>query len=306
MSLDAPSATTQQFLDEWSVWHQERVDEYSQPYSWLSLTSMTWLKEGEVTRIDSFPGTWLQKGDTVTFTPDAETDVANRGTRITSSLAVTVHESGDISAENIDTADGVRAELIKRLGSDRIFAVRIRDPKSPNRTGFDDIPHFDVDSSWVVPARFIPDSEKRDVEVSADKRSFSVEHRFGTLYVTVDGKEIALTVLQDHNDSTGMSTVNVAGERIYFDNRHGTEHTGVLRFRDATSGKQTYGGGRRLTIDVSNPEAITQVDFNRAHNASCAFTPYCTCPFAPLENNLPFAVEAGECTPRVIDYSLGD
>jgi uncharacterized protein (DUF1684 family) len=267
---------------------------------------MTWLKDGDEARIGGFPGTWRQTGDTVTFTPDDGADVANRGTRITGPFDITVHELGDISAENLDTAEGLRAELIKRLGSDRIFAVRIRDPKSPNRTGFEGIPHFDVDPAWIVPARFVPDAQVKDVEVSADKRSFSVEHRFGTLYVTVEGKEIALTVLQDHNDTTGMSTVNVAGERMYFDNRHGTERTGVLRFRDLTSGKQTYGGGRRITIDVSNPEAITTLDFNRAHNASCAFTPYCTCPFAPLENSLLFAVEAGETTPTVIDYSLGE
>jgi hypothetical protein len=36
------------------------------------------------------------------------------------------------------------------------------------------------------------------------------------------------------------------------------------------------------------------LDFNRAYNPPCAFTPYATCPLPPAENHLPIAVEAGE------------
>jgi uncharacterized protein (DUF1684 family) len=37
-----------------------------------------------------------------------------------------------------------------------------------------------------------------------------------------------------------------------------------------------------------------EVDFNRAVNPPCAFTPYATCPLPPPENYLPLAVTAGE------------
>jgi len=36
------------------------------------------------------------------------------------------------------------------------------------------------------------------------------------------------------------------------------------------------------------------LDFNRAYNPPCVFTPFATCPLAPPENRLPFAVTAGE------------
>ncbi|HKE99720.1 MAG TPA: DUF1684 domain-containing protein [Actinomycetes bacterium] len=80
-----------------------------------------------------------------------------------------------------------------------------------------------------------------------------------------------------------------------------------LPFRDATSGHQTYGGGRYLTDTikgtfgrglVTNPNDQVTLDFNYAYNPSCAYDPRWACPLAPPENRLSGAVEAGERTPR--------
>ncbi|WP_217652361.1 DUF1684 domain-containing protein [Sinomicrobium oceani] len=38
----------------------------------------------------------------------------------------------------------------------------------------------------------------------------------------------------------------------------------------------------------------TWLDFNRAVNPPCAFTPYATCPLPPQQNILQVAVTAGE------------
>jgi uncharacterized protein (DUF1684 family) len=38
------------------------------------------------------------------------------------------------------------------------------------------------------------------------------------------------------------------------------------------------------------------IDFNRAVNPPCAFTPYATCPLPPRVNWLPVRIEAGELT----------
>ena len=37
-----------------------------------------------------------------------------------------------------------------------------------------------------------------------------------------------------------------------------------------------------------------ELDFNRAYNPPCVFTPYATCPLPPRENRLPFPIAAGE------------
>ena len=64
-------------------------------------------------------------------------------------------------------------------------------------------------------------------------------------------------------------------------------------FRDRTSGRETYGAGRFLYTDMPKDGKLV-LDFNRAYNPPCAFTPYATCPLPPKQNQLPVRIEAGE------------
>lgn len=68
-----------------------------------------------------------------------------------------------------------------------------------------------------------------------------------------------------------------------------------LPFKDATSGQETYGGGRYLDLrtgDVQNGQVT--LDFNRAYNPYCAFKEGYPCPIPPKNNVLPIPIEAGE------------
>jgi len=72
-----------------------------------------------------------------------------------------------------------------------------------------------------------------------------------------------------------------------------------LPFADATSGKETYGGGRYLLdgikgADLGMKDGKLVLDFNFAYNASCAYSPRWSCPLAPRHNRLRSAVRAGE------------
>ena len=74
-----------------------------------------------------------------------------------------------------------------------------------------------------------------------------------------------------------------------------------LPFRDATSGKTTYGGGRYLLdtakgADLGSSGNTLVLDFNFAYHPSCVYDPKWTCPLAPLSNRLNVAVQAGELT----------
>lgn len=67
-----------------------------------------------------------------------------------------------------------------------------------------------------------------------------------------------------------------------------------LPFYDATTGKETYGGGRYLDLKL-DAEGMVEVDFNYAYNPLCDYNPDAyNCTLPPKENTLPFAVEAGE------------
>ena len=72
-----------------------------------------------------------------------------------------------------------------------------------------------------------------------------------------------------------------------------------LSFRDATSGHDTYGGGRYLLdtvkgADLGEDDGRLLLDFNFAYNPSCSYDPGWVCPLAPPANRLAVAVEAGE------------
>jgi uncharacterized protein (DUF1684 family) len=72
-----------------------------------------------------------------------------------------------------------------------------------------------------------------------------------------------------------------------------------LSFRDATSGRESYGGGRYLLdtvkgADLGDDGGRLVLDFNFAYNPSCSYDPGWVCPLAPPANRLPVAVEAGE------------
>ncbi len=82
-----------------------------------------------------------------------------------------------------------------------------------------------------------------------------------------------------------------------------------LPFRDATSGTESYGGGRYLfdTVKGSDFERVEDgegtpgygggrivLDFNYAYNPSCAYDARWVCPLAPNENRLAMAIGAGE------------
>jgi hypothetical protein len=74
---------------------------------------------------------------------------------------------------------------------------------------------------------------------------------------------------------------------------HGEEDELFIPFRDATAGDSTYGGGRYVSVTVTEPGRVL-VDFNRAINPYCAYDEEFSCPLPPAENWLSFPIPAGE------------
>lgn len=73
----------------------------------------------------------------------------------------------------------------------------------------------------------------------------------------------------------------------------------LLPFSDATSGQETYGGGRYLldtikSADLGWIEGRCVLDLNFAYAPSCAHSPRFVCPLAPQANRLPMPVRGGE------------
>jgi uncharacterized protein len=71
------------------------------------------------------------------------------------------------------------------------------------------------------------------------------------------------------------------------------DHRRYIQFKDLTNGKTTFPATRYLYTEVTGSGKIF-LDFNKAYNPPCSFTNYATCTFAPRENYLDAAIEAGE------------
>ncbi len=69
----------------------------------------------------------------------------------------------------------------------------------------------------------------------------------------------------------------------------------LLPFRDLTSGKETYGGGRYINIPKDNLVGDKiEIDFNNAHNFYCAYNERYVCPIPPKENFIKTEIKVGE------------
>jgi len=64
-------------------------------------------------------------------------------------------------------------------------------------------------------------------------------------------------------------------------------------FTDATTGEESYGGGRYAAVQALGGGRYV-IDFNGAYNPYCAYSHLYSCPLPPPQNRLPFRVEAGE------------
>ena len=145
--------------------------------------------------------------------------------------------------------------------------------------GFTGPLYYPLDERWRLPARLDRDAPGTGMRTQlptsvGDLRDFDV---YGVFVFQVDGQEQRLTAYSAVPAGTGDDLLFVP-------------------FRDATSGKETYGAGRYLDVSrVDTQEYI--LDFNMAYNPSCAYSPRYNCPYPPSENHLKIPVEAGEKIP---------
>ncbi|MCB9225048.1 MAG: DUF1684 domain-containing protein [Crocinitomicaceae bacterium] len=68
-------------------------------------------------------------------------------------------------------------------------------------------------------------------------------------------------------------------------------------FRDNTSGKTSYGGGRYLDITIPEGNEVV-LNFNLAYNPYCAYTNGWFCSIPPEENTLAVEINAGLMAPE--------
>jgi uncharacterized protein (DUF1684 family) len=171
-----------------------------------------------------------------------------------------------------------------RQGRNDLFRRHPQSPLSEEaRALFKGLLYFDPDPGYRVTTRLEPAIAGEPLVIETGGEDGIITYRrAGWLRFQLGGQDCRLTV---------FGLVGYGGGLF-------------LPFRDATSGGETYGGGRYLFDTVKNTDGLSldlgagspdiTIDFNFAYNPSCAYDVRWACPLAPRENWLPVPVRAGE------------
>jgi len=176
-----------------------------------------------------------------------------------------------------------RAEPARLLGfraaKDRLFAGHASSPvPAANRRDFRGLAYWRHDPSlrFAVPLEPDPDAPPLDVPRSGEGPTMPYA-RIGWVSFTVAEGPRRLAVYWLNEYAGGI----------------------FIPFRDATSGTESYGGGRYLWdsgkgADLGSDGEALVIDFNYAYHPSCVYDPIWSCPLAPEENWLTVPIRAGE------------
>jgi uncharacterized protein (DUF1684 family) len=201
--------------------------------------------------------TWEKRGDDVSCTAGEEP--AESGSTV----------SGDVSFD----VSGIHLGCY--LGADWIACI-VYDPERPEKKAFEHLVYYPPDRSYAVPARLVRIAEPDEIEMLTSLGRKSTFLRYARIHFELEGQEQALTAYKS----------TYAGE---------WSDSLFVPFRDTTSGQVTYGAGRYLDLPEPEGETLT-LDFNRAYNPLCNYSPAFNCPIPPRENRLRVAIRAGEKT----------
>jgi uncharacterized protein (DUF1684 family) len=182
-------------------------------------------------------------------------------------------------------AGGPEAIAEFRARRDDLFAKHPQSPIEPDeRPGFRSLRYFDPDPAYRLTARLEAGPGDELVIDTGGSDGVITYRRAARLVFALQGARCELTVLSLKQYGGGL----------------------FVPFKDATSGHETYGGGRYLFDTAKNTDGLVlevtpgsrdvTIDFNYAYNPSCVYSPRWACPLAPPENTLKVAVRAGEQT----------
>jgi uncharacterized protein (DUF1684 family) len=164
----------------------------------------------------------------------------------------------------------------ERREKDRFFAGHWQSPlSSQDRAKFEGLDYYPPDPDWRLELKLHEHEEKKMVKMAYTKGEERNYIRWGEFRFRIGDEQCVLQAYKSDAEE---------------------EHL-FIPLRDATSGQETYGGGRYLDLHAArnrNANGRWTLDLNGAYNPWCVFSEDYTCPFAPQENWLTVPVRAGE------------
>ena len=277
-SLALTAAASDDWLAGLEAWKKWRSGRLQQPDGWLTLIGLSWLHDGDNSvGADPAAAVRLPTGKAparlgvvrlaagqASFTVEPGADVRHDGAPVARiDLADDAAKDGPTILEH----GTLSFYVINRSGR---LGIRVKDREAEALRNFRGLEYYPADPNWRVAARFETAPPGRKLEVPDSVGGIQAIDQPGWVIFRLADGEHRLVALDDTGDG-----------RLF------------LVFGDRTNGRETYGGGRFLYTDPPVAGRVT-IDFNRAYNPPCVFTPWATCPLPPRENRLPVTVAAGE------------
>ncbi|RVV98906.1 DUF1684 domain-containing protein [Mesobaculum littorinae] len=159
--------------------------------------------------------------------------------------------------------------LLEITSINDLRSLRIRDTESDAAAGLAAIPRFPLDPALRIRARW--EALPQPISLTLD---------------TIVGIPTQVPV-------THVAHLQLGGHDMSLLPTYGSADRPQFVLRDLTSLDDTYAKARFVFGEEVTADSVV-IDFNRAINPPCAFTPYAICPLPPRENLFPVRIEAGE------------
>ena len=265
------------YVKEIEKWRSDQEVSLKKETGWLTVAGLFWLKEGTNT-VGAGPDFDVRLTDNFKKGKFGEIDFKNGVANLKvedgvesksddKSISTVIQLVSDEKEKPTEIRTGSQTfYLIKR---EERFGIRLKDSQSKARLAFKGQHWFPVDESYKVTARFEAFPEPKEVMVPNVLGGKFKMKSPGTLKFALKGKEYSLQPVEEDDGKL------------------------FIIFSDESNRTETYKSGRFLYADKPvNGEAV--LDFNKAENPPCAFTPFATCPLPPPGNSLDVEIKAGE------------
>ncbi|MFC6996082.1 DUF1684 domain-containing protein [Rufibacter roseus] len=178
---------------------------------------------------------------------------------------------------NLDTQ--YMADIARhRASEDSLFKYGEKSPLPAEvRASFAGLDYFPVDTAYRVKARFVHTPQETIFKMATTTGRLPEYLKYGELHFALQGQLLKLNVYQNQELIRQPKYMNCL----------------FIPFTDATTGHETYATGRYLDFTIPMGADTVWIDFNKAYNPYCAYSPAYSCPIPPKENKLPVRVEAG-------------
>lgn len=141
---------------------------------------------------------------------------------------------------------------------------------------FKGLKYYPVNKSFKVEAKFFRTPDELPFKMKTSTNRTPEYLKFGDVEFNLKGEIIKVPIYQ---------SIKLKEKEEYKDYL-------FLPFRDLTSGKNSYGGGRYIDLKIPEGETII-IDFNKAYNPYCAYNHKYSCVVPPAENFINVKVKAG-------------